>query len=148
MNPRLLSISRTNGLLGAADGAFILTKEKRTSNSAILDVFLGESAKSKIPSYSYQQTLVLDFDKAEIEIWEEPSEPVLEEIAKRINAGNLCWMGSPTDLVEYLGIDMKANALTLRLNVNVGNFKDDYHIKYENKRFHDGRKVRLTFLQE
>ena len=31
-------ISGTNGLLGAADGAFLLQKEKRTDGSAILDV--------------------------------------------------------------------------------------------------------------
>ncbi|MFQ9555896.1 MAG: hypothetical protein ACLR1P_08050 [Oscillospiraceae bacterium] len=31
-------ISGTNGLLGAADGAFLLRKEKRTDGSAILDV--------------------------------------------------------------------------------------------------------------
>ena len=31
-------ISGTNGLLGAADGAFLLSKEKRTNNSATLDV--------------------------------------------------------------------------------------------------------------
>ena len=31
-------ISGTNGLLGAADGAFLLQKEKRTSNSATLDI--------------------------------------------------------------------------------------------------------------
>lgn len=31
-------ISGTNGLLGAADGAFLLTKEKRTSNTAVLEV--------------------------------------------------------------------------------------------------------------
>ena len=31
-------ISGTNGLLGAADGAFILQKKKRTDNTAILDV--------------------------------------------------------------------------------------------------------------
>lgn len=31
-------ISGTNGLLGAADGAFLLTKEKRTGNAACLDV--------------------------------------------------------------------------------------------------------------
>lgn len=147
-NDKFDSISGTNGLLGAADGAFILTKEKRTSNSAVLDVSGRDQPDQRFRLVRNQQTLVWEFDKAEIEIWEEPSEPVLEEIAKRINADNPCWMGSPTELVEYLGIDMKANALTLRLNVNVGNLKEDYHIKYENKRFHDGRKVRLTFLQE
>lgn len=147
-NDKFDSISGTNGLLGAADGAFILTKEKRTNNSAILDVSGRDQPDQRFRLVRNQRTLVWEFDKAEIEIWEEPSEPVLEEIAKRINADNPCWMGSPTELVEYLGIDMKANALTLRLNVNVGNLKEDYHIKYENKRFHDGKKVRLTFLQE
>lgn len=31
-------ISGTNGLLGAADGAFLLQKERRTSNTATLDI--------------------------------------------------------------------------------------------------------------
>ena len=31
-------ISGTNGLLGAADGAFLLQKEKRTGNTATLEV--------------------------------------------------------------------------------------------------------------
>lgn len=30
-------IAGTNGLLGAADGGFVLYKEKRTANAAILD---------------------------------------------------------------------------------------------------------------
>lgn len=32
------TISGTNGLLGAADGAFIMHKEKRTDNKAVLDI--------------------------------------------------------------------------------------------------------------
>lgn len=31
-------ISGTNGLLGAADGAFIMHKKKRTDNEAVLDI--------------------------------------------------------------------------------------------------------------
>ncbi len=31
-------ISGTNGLMGAADGAFVLSKDKRISNNATLDV--------------------------------------------------------------------------------------------------------------
>ncbi len=31
-------ISGTNGLLGAADGAFVMQKEKRTDNKAVLEV--------------------------------------------------------------------------------------------------------------
>ena len=31
-------ISGTNGLLGAADGTFVIQKEKRTDNKAVLEV--------------------------------------------------------------------------------------------------------------
>ena len=31
-------ISGTNGLLGAADGAFIMHKKKRTDNEAVMDI--------------------------------------------------------------------------------------------------------------
>ena len=33
-------ISGTNGLMGAADGAFVLSKEKRTSNNATCHLFI------------------------------------------------------------------------------------------------------------
>lgn len=35
---RFDTISGTNGLLGAADGAFLLTKAKRIANDAMLDI--------------------------------------------------------------------------------------------------------------
>lgn len=69
-NDKFDSISGTNGLLGAADGAFILTKEKRTNNSAILDVSGRDQPDQRFRLVRNQQTLVWEFDKAEIEIWE------------------------------------------------------------------------------
>lgn len=42
-------ISGTTGLLGAADGAFLLTKEKRTGNAACLDVS-GRDQFSAVPN--------------------------------------------------------------------------------------------------
>ncbi len=95
-----------------------------------------------------EATLAWDLQKAETELWKEPPEPILEEVAKRINADNPMWVGSPTELVAYLGLDMKANALTIRLNVNIGRLANEYNIRYENKRFHDGRKVRLTYMPQ
>ncbi len=42
---------------------------------------------------------------------------------------------------------MKANALTLKLNVGAGRLYSEYGIRYINKRCHDGRKVTLTLEQ-
>ena len=89
-------------------------------------------------------TLAWDLERAETELWKAPSEPLLEEIAKVITVDNSEWIGSPSELVDYLGVDIKANVLTLRLNVNAGRLFEEYGISYENKRCHDGRKVKLT----
>ena len=46
-----------------------------------------------------------------------------------------------------LGVDMKANALTMKLNINAGRLFNEYGIRYQNKRCHDGRRVSLAFEQ-
>ena len=53
-------ISGTNGLLGAADGGFILRKEKRTSNSATLEVSGRDQPDQKIYLNRNPETLVWD----------------------------------------------------------------------------------------
>lgn len=140
-------ISGTNGLLGAADGAFMLTKEKRASSNATLDVTGRDQPDMRLYLVRNENTLAWELDRAETELWKAPPEPLLEEVAKKITAENALWVGSPTDLVIFLGVDMKANALSLRLNVNARRLLDEYGIHYESKRSHDGRKVRLTFVK-
>lgn len=81
-------ISGTNGLLGAADGAFILHKEKRTSNKATLEVSGRDQQEQKILLVSNEETLSWDFDSAETELWKTPPEPLLERVAEFITAEN------------------------------------------------------------
>lgn len=141
-------ISGTNGLLGAADGAFLLSKEKRTSNSATLDVSGRDQQDQKLYLVRDLETLVWKLDRTETELWKEPPEPVLEIIAKCITDNNPKWNGTPSELVTLLGVDMKANALTLKLNVNASRLFNEYGIRYENRRGHDGRKVSLWIETE
>ena len=82
-------------------------------------------------------------DHAETELWKEKPDPIIEAVVKMINAENPQWTGSPTDLVEKLGIDLKANALTTKLNIHAGKLLNEYGIRYENKRTHSGRWVTL-----
>ena len=140
-------ISGTNGLLGAADGGFILRKEKRTSNAATLEVSGRDQPDQKIYLNRNPETLVWELEKTETELWKQPPDPLLENISDKITKENSEWQGTPTELVEFLGVEMKANALTMKLNINAGRLFNEYGICYENKRCHDGRKVRLHLEQ-
>ena len=52
------------------------------------------------------------------------------------------------ELVEALAVDMKANALTMKLNVNTGRLYREHGIRYWNSRTHDGRKIVLRYEPE
>ena len=140
-------ISGTNGLLGAADGGFILRKEKRTSNAATLEVSGRDQPDQKIYLNRNPETLVWELEKTETELWKQLPDPLLETIADKITKENSEWKGTPTELVDFLGVDMKANALTMKLNINAGRLFNEYGICYENKRCHDGRRVSLALEQ-
>lgn len=140
-------ISGTTGLLGSADGGFVLRKEKRTSNNAILEVAGRDQPDQKLYLIRNTESLLWDLERTENELWKEPPEPILGTIAEFINESNTEWSGSPTELVEVLKVDMKANTLSMKLNVNAGRLLNDYGIHYENKRCHDGRKISLYLEQ-
>ena len=140
-------ISGTNGLLGAADGAFLLQKEKRTGNTATLEVSGRDQQDQRLHLKRNENTLAGELERTETELWKEPPEPLLEIIAEKITADFSEWQGTPTELCEFLSVEMKANALTMKLNVNAGRLYNEYGIRYENKRCHDGRKVRLYLKQ-
>lgn len=136
-------ISGTNGLMGAADGSFLLQKETRTSNSAILEVSGRDQQDQRFYLTRDAERLIWNLDKAENELWKVPPEPLLEQVAACITANFPVWEGTPTELVEFLGVDMKPNTLTLKLNVNANRLLNEYHIIYESSRSHDGRKVKF-----
>lgn len=138
-------ISGTNGLLGAADGAFMLQKEKRTSNSAVLEVSGRDQQDQKLYLIRDAEKLIWNLDRTETELWKEPPEPVLEMIANFITADNPQWCGSPTELVKILNADIPANVLTLKLNVNAGRLFNEYGIQYLSKRTHEGRRIIFSF---
>jgi RecA-family ATPase len=140
-------ISGTNGLLGAADGAFIMQKKKRTDNEATLSI-VGRDQQD--------QELTLDFDRehctwnmtnAETELWKAAPDPLLEEI-KDFFSGKDDWTGTASELLEQLPkacSQIKSNVLTRKLNVNVGRLYKEYGICYEPlPRTSDRKLIKLT----
>ena len=139
-------ISGTTGLLGAADGGFVLQKEKRTANNAVLEISGRDQPDQKLYLIRNPNTLLWELDRAEAELWKAPPEPLLEIIANFINEDNPKWVGTPTELVAKLKIDAKPNTISKKLNVNAGRMFNEYGIIYDNKRTHEGRRITLKLI--
>jgi len=137
-------ISGTTGLLGCADGAFILQKEKRTDNAATLDVTGRDQPDQRIHLVRDEIRLAWDFDHAERELWKEPPDPLLEKLSELVTSEQPVWSGTATELADTLGTKMTAIALAMRLNVRAGKLLNDYNIHYESSRKHTGRMITLT----
>ena len=137
-------ISGTNGLLGCADGAFLLQKEKRTDLSATLDIVGRDQPDQRLYLIRDPERLSWQLDHAETELWESPPDPLLDKIAAVITEDNPEWNGSATELVSLLQEDIQPNILTRRLNVNAGKLRNEYNIEYAMKRTRNGSSISLA----
>ena len=137
-------ISGTNGLLGCADGAFLLQKEKRTDLNATLDIVGRDQPDQRLYLIRDPERLSWQLDHAETELWESPPDPLLGKIAAVITEDNPEWNGSATELVSLLQEDIQPNILTRRLNVNAGELRNEYQINYSVKRTRNGSAICLT----
>ena len=139
-------ISGTTGLLGCADGAFLMQKEKRTDSKATLEVVGRDQPDQRLYLSKEQENLIWSLDHAENELWKQPTDPVLEAVAKIVSSENREWEGSPTELAQAIQTDMAVNRLTKHLNVNASRLLEEHQVKYENKTKHAGRRIRLTYM--
>ena len=139
-------ISGTTGLLGCADGALLMQKEKRTDSKATLEVVGRDQPDQRLYLSKDQESLIWELDHAENELWKQPPDPVLEAVAKIVSAENREWEGSPTELAQAIQTDMAVNRLTKHLNVNASRLLEEHQVKYENKTKHAGQRIRLTYM--
>lgn len=142
------TISGTSGLLGAADGALVLRKEKRTGNNAVLDI-VGRNQQDQRLDLSFdRQSCVWNLMKMETELWNEPPDPLLEKIAKLLTPESPQWKDSATSLIEALGgMDIQPNILTRQLNVSANRLWNEYGITIDIGRGNTGRWVHLMLIR-
>jgi len=139
------TISGTNGLLGAADGAFILQKEKRTDNTAILDIVGRDLQDQRLHLRFDSEHLIWDMTSAETELWKEPSDPILDAVAGLVKHNSPVWNGSASELLACLGIlDVQPNVLTRRLNIGTSRLLSEHGVRYESSRRNAGRIIKLS----
>lgn len=139
-------ISGTTGLLGAADGAFIMHKKKRTENIAVMDIVGRDQPDQELTIEFDRERCIWKFQKAETELWKQPPNPLLEAINKLLTEGKSEWEGTATELLQQLpDMQLQANVLSRKLNVANSQLLNDYGISYKNKRGHE-RKIILKRL--
>lgn len=137
-------ISGTTGLLGCADGAFILQKERGTTMNGTLDVVGRDQGEQRLHLVRDREHLFWNLDHVEVESYEAPPDPLLEKINEMLTD---TWVGSPTDLVELLEVQQKPNVLSRYLNINKSRLENEYGIEYQNNRSHGGRIIALSRIQ-
>ncbi len=137
-------ISGTSGLLGCADGALLMQKEKRTALQATIDV-VGRDQQDQILYLNKDpDTQIWNLERTENELYKEPPDPILDAVAGLVSAEQPEWTGSPSELAEAVDSGMAANALSKYLNVKCGRLREEYGVRYENKARHAGRRITLT----
>ena len=137
-------ISGTTGLLGCADGAFLMQKEKRTDLSATLEIVGRDQPDQKLYLKRDSEKLIWMLDRAETELWKNPPDPLLDKVAAVITEDNPVWNGSATELAGLLQDEIQPNILTRRLNVKAGELLNEYQIEYSVKRTRNGSFISLT----
>ncbi len=141
-------ISGTNGLLGAADGAFIMHKKKRTDNTAVMDIVGRDQPDQELTIEFDREQCIWKFQKAETELWKQPPNPLLEAINEFLTEEMQEWEGTATELLKQLpDMQLSANVLSRRLSVVNSQLLNDYGIFYDNKRGHE-RKIILKRLEK
>lgn len=139
-NNKFEMISGTTGLLGCADGAFLLQKERGTVMNGTLDIVGRDQGEQKLFLVRDREHLFWNMDHVESENCVSPPDPILERLNAVLDEE---WIGSPTELVQLLNLEQKPNTFTRYLNVNAGRLENEYGIAYESNRTHNGRIVIL-----
>ena len=143
-------ISGTNGLLGAADGAFIMHKKKRTDNEAVMDIVGRDQPDQELTIEFERERCVWKFKKAETELWKQPPDPVLEAVAGLLTLEMPEWSGTSSELLAMLPeLGLKPNTLSRKLNCCKGRLQEEYGIQYDpQQRTSDKRNFLLKLLPE
>lgn len=141
-------ISGTNGLLGAADGAFVMQKEKRTDNKAVLEVAGRDQQDQKLWLNFNREKCVWELTKTETELWKEPDDPLITAIKNLLTEEQPEWSGTASELIELLQLEIQPNVLTRKLNISVERLYLEHGIRYESSRGHNGRMIKLILTYE
>ena len=138
-------ISGTNGLFGAADGAWIMQKENRNAKSATLLITGRDQSDARLSLVQDSSTLVWNLSEEDTGEAEMTLDPVIEKVGAYFSKTSFAgWSGSATELKDEMKVDdVPVNTITKRLNANRHLLKRKYGIKYDFTRSGKSRMISL-----
>lgn len=144
------TISGTNGLMGAADGALLLHKDKRTASDAVLEV-VGRD-QSQLRLHISFDAAHLNWKLIEVETGrlKEPPNPLVELVSRLVNGENPSWNGTATELAQCLSKmdssqSFTPNWIVRTLNVQQDTLLRKYGIHYVAQRTREGKSLSLRW---
>jgi hypothetical protein len=127
-------ISGSTGIMGSADGAFLLHKEERNDLNAMLDFAGRDSAEKRFNLKRNLETLTWELVSEDDELWRKPPDETLEELAEVIKAFDGSWEGTATELRSVMETDKNPSALAKHILKNAGRLLEEYHIRVISRR--------------
>lgn len=142
-------ISGTNAILGAADGAFILQKKKRTDPTATLQVVGRDQPDQELTLEFNQERCIWDLTKAAKPLIHREPEEIIKRVATFMS-GKSEWTGTASELLaEMEETKTLPHNLTKKLNVNVSVLFNEFGIIYvRNDRSSDRRSFSLISVKK
>ena len=144
------TISGTNGLMGAADGALLLYKDKRTASDAVLEVVGRDQPQLRLHLRFVAAHLCWELLEAETEPYREPPCPLVVLVSRLVNEENPSWSGTATELAQCLSEMDSSQAFTPNwivrtLNVQQENLLREYGVRYVSYRTREGKSLSLRW---
>ena len=144
------TISGTNGILGAADGALVLHKDKRASGDAILEVVGRDQPQMRLRLRFDSTHSLWQVEEVETESFRELPNPLLEILSWLVNEDKPSWSGTATELAQCLSTmdssqNFSPNWIVRTLNARQDDLLRKYSIRYGSRRTKDGKVMLLRW---
>ena len=144
------TISGTNGLMGAADGALLLHKDKRTASDAVLEVVGRDQPQLRLHISFDAAHLHWELVEVETGRFKEPPNPLVELVSRLVNGENPSWNGTATELAQCLskmdsGQSFTPNWIVRTLNAQQDTLLRKYDIRYVAHRTREGKALSLRW---
>jgi hypothetical protein len=145
----LNTVSGSTGLIGAVDGAFVLSKDKRTSNKAKLII-------SNRDTESFCFELRFDPETCRWDFMGNSAEGGDDEDAFCFLLNDFLqdeWSGTATDLCNELktldaNFSLNPTMISKQLNASIGLLKKDYGIAFERDRSNKAKRIFLRRAEQ
>ena len=144
------TISGTNGLMGAADGALILYKDRRTNSDAVLEAVGRDQQQLRLHISFDAAHLCWALIEVETGRFKEPPNPLVGLVSRLVNEENPSWSGPATELAQCLSEmdssrSFTPNWIVRTLNVQQENLLRDHGVRYVSYRTKEGKALSLRW---